>query len=479
MAVGSLNLGFCRETEMSSAALGHDRTFSEAAFLAAGHDHDDADAILVECVVKHPGNREYVQTFLSNLATKFGPPPTKPSHNELHAPSFQNAIDKQHWREVLSTGPRRLSLSLWHAPTLVALGDASLALGYTAPAALYYQYASEADPHRVDVLRKQAHAALVAGDANQALAAWSRVEEVEPGDEEAAQSIAAITIEQSRELSGLSSQTRSVEQRSVASGSGSLALGKQSRAVILPDEVQQSSVRLTPIQQLEAAIRYAPSNPEYYRELAPLYLEKNRDYDAEKLLSRGLELTENDPELRKLWEDVYMLRLAKKLDVAEQRQAAEPSEEHSDAVDELRLERDRMEMDIFVHRCQREPHNLAMRYELGMRLKRAGKLEKALQCFKEALPDAEHKSLAAYEIGDCLQQSGDFVESLKYYRLAADSAQGCQQIECKKQSLYRAAGLSAKLKLFKLAERHLVQLLAIDSAYREAPALLRGLRGQG
>jgi tetratricopeptide (TPR) repeat protein len=112
---------------------------------------------------------------------------------------------------------------------------------------------------------------------------------------------------------------------------------------------------------------------------------------------------------------------------------------------------------------------------LGLRLKRAGKQQDALARFKEALADSQRKCDAAYEIAYSLQQSGDPVGALRHYRLAADAALQASQLSCKKQALYRAAGLSAKLRLYKLARRHLAELHRLDPHYKEASSLLRAL----
>ena len=83
---------------------------------------------------------------------------------------------------------------------------------------------------------------------------------------------------------------------------------------------QADQHKRTPIQQLEAAVRDHTSNPDLYLKLAALYMEKDRDYDAEKLLSKGKELCD-DSRVAAYWEDVTMIRLDRKL-AAATRQAA-------------------------------------------------------------------------------------------------------------------------------------------------------------
>jgi len=171
-----------------------------------------------------------------------------------------------------------------------------------------------------------------------------------------------------------------------------------------------------------------------------------------------------------------MLRLEKKITMAQERAEVDETSESREALAELITERDRLETEIFVNRCQREPNNSALRYELGMRLKRAGKIPEAQQRFREALHDKQQKCAAAYELGECLRQAGQLTEALQYYRMAAESASGPEQLDSKKQALYRAAGLAARIKLFRLAQRYLSELIQLDPQYREAGALMHSIQ---
>jgi tetratricopeptide (TPR) repeat protein len=220
-------------------------------------------------------------------------------------------------------------------------------------------------------------------------------------------------------------------------------------------------MNLTPIQQLEAAIRECPSNPELYLQLAPLYLDKDRDYEAEKMLLRGQTAT-GDPRVRQLREDVTMQRLARSLVLAEQHVAADDTPESRAVLAQVIAERDRVEMEIFVSRRERDPGNAAVSYELGLRLKRAGKLQEACRPLEEALDDPAHRPAAALELGECLRHFNQVPDALKYYRLAAESATEPGQIEHKKQALWQAVGLATRIKLFKLAERYMNDLARID-----------------
>jgi tetratricopeptide (TPR) repeat protein len=232
--------------------------------------------------------------------------------------------------------------------------------------------------------------------------------------------------------------------------------------------------QLTPVQKLESAIRDYPSNPDYYVELIPMYLEIGRDYDAEKLLAKAKEMTD-DGRVRQLWEDVVMLRMSRKIAVARQQAAKDNDEEAKGRLEELCRERDKFETDVFVSRSKREPQNAAIRYQLGLRFRQAGKIREAMQTFSEALHDPLQKPLAALEMGRTHEDLREFPEALQRYRLAAESATHPEQLEARKQALYLAAGLARRIKMQQLAKRYLTELVGLDPRYKEAAAWLKEL----
>ena len=319
------------------------------------------------------------------------------------------------------------------------------------------------------------------GQLEQALARWQQLAQSQPDHVDAAVAVARLEIELNRRQAGL--QPRAVaaawlDHQAAGScrenaGDGADASAADGPAGGAPAR-NIPGLKLTPIQQLEVAIRDQPSHAESYLRLVPLYLEKERDYDAERLLEKGKEAT-GDARVRQLWEDVVMLRLEKKIDFARQEAERNDTPQARAELTQMRGERDRFAIEVFTSRCQREPDNLALRYELGLRLQRAGKLRAACEQFQEALADPAWKSAAALALGQCRAQFFEYPQALEYYRLAADSAAGLDQLAGKKEALYRAAELAARVKLKSTARRYLEELLELDPNYRAAAGLLESL----
>jgi tetratricopeptide (TPR) repeat protein len=309
----------------------------------------------------------------------------------------------------------------------------------------------------INALRAEARLAADSGNLDRAIACWEEIEDAFPGDSEAAQNLAQLPVLRSRREWGLEPPAKSAVQDAAA-----LLARKPliNRPIHYLDERnlqrvmnEGSEAKRTPLQQLEFVVRDSPSNPDYYLKLASLYLEKGREYDAERLLSKARDVTD-DPQVQELWEDVTMARLESKVAAAEKQFAAAPSEQTQTAYDEARRARDSFETRTFATRCEREPENAALRLELGLRYKQAGKLDQAYECFVAAIGDDMQKPSAAFEMAECLQQTGQLVEALQYYRICADSAVRPEQQPLKRRAYEQAAQVAEGMNLKPLANRY-------------------------
>lgn len=473
--------------------------YTEGMNLARKAEYDRAHQLLAECVIADPANYDFVDGFLLNLARKIRQTGAVAVADEGLRAVISQAVDEGDWAEVLRLGPQCLSFNPWHIPTLLAVAQACAAEGFEEAELRYLQMAYEAGPSDLEVNRHCGRSLARMKKFDEAINSWQRVGELASGDDEASRMVTALSIEKSRQRGEKErpplqredddepqttrprptapSQASKTKNRDHDTGEIDLAAVSSGQAIpieVNAAAIQPSEFRLTPVQQLEAAIRDYPSNPDYYVDLIPMYLEMGRDYDAERLLAKGKTSTD-DHRVRQLWEDVVMLRMSRKIALARQIAAKDDDEEAKGRLAELCRERDRFETEVFVSRSLREPKNAAIRYQLGLRLRQAGKIREALQCFTEALHDQMQKPLAALEMGRAHEELREFPEALQRYRLAAESAILPEQLEGKKQALYLAGGLARRIKMQQLAKRYLTELVTLDPSYKEAAAWLKEL----
>jgi tetratricopeptide (TPR) repeat protein len=168
-----------------------------------------------------------------------------------------------------------------------------------------------------------------------------------------------------------------------------------------------------------------------------------------------------------------MLRAKEQVEIAEQRAAQEGTEEAHEQVEKLREEQARLEFEIYKNRCDRNPDDASLQFQLGVRLKRLGNFRESLDRLKAGLEVPEHRASASLEIGEILQRYQQFPRALQCYRQAAQLAVGNPgATECRKRALYRAGALATIMKLTDSARQYLEELVKMDPNYLDAKSRL-------
>jgi tetratricopeptide (TPR) repeat protein len=239
-----------------------------------------------------------------------------------------------------------------------------------------------------------------------------------------------------------------------------------------PTSAATNQVQRTKMQELELAVREFPSHADNYLQLVPLYLERGRDLEAERLLNRGRAATANDPRVVALWEEVAVKVYENRVVHARRDAAENPTANSQTALAQILRERDKLETAVYSSRLQREPGNLALQYELGVRLKRSAKLHDAMKHLELALGEITVRALAAFELGECHLQLNDVPQAMRFYRLAAETALTDQAV-ARKHALYQASVLALRMKFWKNTVRYLRELNRIDPKFRDAATLLQ------
>jgi hypothetical protein len=230
-----------------------------------------------------------------------------------------------------------------------------------------------------------------------------------------------------------------------------------------------AKVVLTYRQQLEQAIVNHPEDETSYLELAELHLAEHRTYEAQRTLLKALNFS-NDVRVLERLEDVNMLRAHEHLEAARKRCRDEPNNEEAQQLAErLKEELGQLELEIFTHRCQRNPQDSQLQFQLGLRLKQVGKIRESLEPLQCGLAIPEHRAVASLEIGEILQGYKQYPKALQCYRQAVQLAATEEHLAaCKKRALYRAGTLAMNMKLRDSARQYLSELARIDPDYHEA-----------
>lgn len=429
-------------------------------------DFDYANQLFAQCVVEDPANITYLQAFLDNLEKKHADKkPGKIAGLKIksHRSTLAKAAAKGDWPAAFTAGCQSLALSPYDPTTLIALADACQELSIDECQLYYLKWALRNDGKNPTVNRRAALQLARMGQFDQAIACWQRVAEAKPDDEESRQAIARLSVEKTIHVGGYDSKDLSNEER--PEGDKTFNVSRLAKQAEDPEE----GVPLE--ERFQNAIAADPTDMDSYLSLADLYLQKNQLDEAEDVLSRAhqaagggnLLVTERS-------EDVQLRRARRQVEIADRQASEQPSEEAKRLLTQLRQQANQAELEVYAARSDRQPGNTRLKFELGVRLKRAGKIREAIPVLQAARGDSRQKTTVLLGLGECFQKIEQYKLALSNYEQAIESAgedSGETAPETRKLALYRAGVLATGMRELDRAERHLTELAGIDFGYRD------------
>jgi tetratricopeptide (TPR) repeat protein len=447
------------------------KVFEHAQRCAEKEDFNYATELFTQCVVEDPGNVIYLQHFFANLQKKYKDNKSGARFASLKISSQRSAVTKATakglWSDALKSGCAALALNPWDIPTLLAMAQACKELGIDECQLYYLRRALDANPKDIATNRQAALTLQRMGQFDQAIACWHRVEQAKPHDEEALQAISRLSVEKTIHEGGYDS---SVLMQSGGAGSPSkVSVAQYSRDSKnkIPTEVTDDELDLPPEQRFQQAIARDPSDLQAYFKLADLYVQQQRYEEAEKVLERALQASGGgDLTVRERLEEVLMRRSRQQQAIAEKNYEHDPTEENQQLANQLRGRANQVELEIYAAKAARDPHNLRLKYELALRLKRAGKAKEAIPLLQAARSDPQRKPQVLVELGECFQKIEQYKLALGSYEQAIEACEEPDS-EIRRLALYRAGVLATGMREFDRAERHLTELAGLDFSYRD------------
>ncbi|NOZ40985.1 MAG: hypothetical protein GXP24_12290 [Planctomycetes bacterium] len=441
------------------------KVFEHAQRCTTKQDYEYANQLFSQCVVEDPGNLVYLQEFLANLQKKYG---DNQKGSRLAGLKIKNkrsalikATGKGEWETALQAACAALTLNPWDIATLLALAAAYQELHNDECQLYCLRCALNTDAKNIEVNRAAGLALQRMGQFDQAIACWQRVQLALPQDEQARQEIARLSVEQTIDKGGYDPALLSGSQEGQPVPEVSVAqLSKDAEPVDdRPPEVR-----------LQAAISDDPTLAENYVHLADIYLHEQRFDEAEKLLDQGFSACgSGDLQIRTRLEDVQLRRVTHQLAVAEKRCEHDSGEEAKQLAHRFRIQANQVELETYAARAERDPKNSRLKYELGLRLKRAGKVKEAISALQGARTDSKRGMDVLVELGECFQHIEQYKLALSHYEQAIEALSGLNESESEiyRKALYRAGVLATGMQEIDRAERHLSTLAALDFGYRD------------
>jgi tetratricopeptide (TPR) repeat protein len=436
-------------------------------------DYEYAHDLLTQCLTEDPANLIYLQHFLGNLAQKYGNNKRGARFAGLKIKTSRMALSKAagkgQWRDAFAAACEALKANPWDTATLLDVADAYNELGSDECQLYALRWALDAAPKDATVNRRAAETLARLGQFDQAISCWRRVEQARPGDEQAAKAISQLSVEKTIQKGGYNQE---LLQGAVADPGAMetavrerVAQGRSDTAASTP--AKPKNVDSNRERELLDAVESQPAEISNYVELGELFTAQNRLREAEEILTRALAASGGgDLAVRERLEEAHLKRAHHQVLVAQRRAEQDKSPESADLARRMAAQANQAELEVYAARAARNPGNLMLQYELGLRCKRAGKFKEAIQAFQAARDDVRHKALVQLHLGESFQHIRQFKLALSSYEAAVEAADS-MQLDTKKLALYRAGVLAAELGDRDRAEKHLTQLAAIDFGYRD------------
>jgi tetratricopeptide (TPR) repeat protein len=446
--------------------------FDRAQQCAVKGERDYASDLLTQCVVEDPGNLIYLQHFLANLAQKYGNNKTGARLAGLKIKSSRSALkkatEKGEWREAFEAAANALRINPWDAQTLIALADACEQIGCPETEIFILRWALDVDPKDPIVNRRAAQAFGRMGQFDNAIGCWRRVQQAKPLDEESSKAISQLSVEQTIQKGGYQQEMLDGTAKVADLESAVRASMARGRKEIV-EAAQQAAkpVDTSREQSLMDAIQASPADVSNYLELGRVFSASERYQDAERILTQALQGTGGgDLLVREVLEDAQLARVHQQVEIAKRRAEQDKTEEAIELAKRMSAQANLVEMEIYGARSARDPNNLMLLYELGLRSKRAGKFKEAIQAFQAARDDARHRAQVQLHLGESFQHIRQFKLALSSYEAAIEACDS-MQLDTQKLALYRAGVLATEFKDLDRAEKYLTRLAAIDFGYRD------------
>ena len=436
------------------------KCFEHGSRLSTKGEFDYADQMFQQCVSGDPGNLIYTQNLLINLKRKYNNNKKGAKMAGLRTAGakarLKNAQRKKNWGNVIKAGLECLHYNPWDAGILGDISKACGALEIPESQIEYLKIALEGNLKNIALNRSAAIAFAKIAQFDEAIACLERIAAQQPHNQEVAREISQMTVNKTIHRGGYDHAETSLD----------VSVEKKAQ-----DKLTGGAMELSEEQQLRREIRRHPEEVTNYIHLSDYFFKLDDFEAAQQIMAEAAEATGAVRATEEL-EDIQLHRTRLELLRAKKRATESQKSEDAGLYKRMKEELNKRELAIFASRSERYPGDLKIKYNLGLRLKRAGNYEQAIKEFQQARNDMDRAAVASLETGECFQQIRQTRLALDAYKMAIDYCTASSDEETKKLALYRAGWLSMKLRDNENAQKFFSQLASIDFGYRDVSSLL-------
>jgi tetratricopeptide (TPR) repeat protein len=448
--------------------------FERANQVIATGNHDYGIQLLRTCCKLDPANLIYRQALRQTEKAKF--------KNNMRGSRFalltntaakvrvKAALRSGEYLKVLEYGEDVLVRNPWDVSTQMTMSVAAEALGQIDLAVWCLEQARQKNPQDVTVNRALARAYERRGNFTQAIALWELIRKAAPRDLEAqhkAKDLAASdTIARGHYEAAVSAAAATEGSKEKE---GETATEEQEEEAAPPSFLDRVAREVAPLLE---KIKNDPTNANAYLQAANVYRKADQVDKALEVLEQGLGPTGKNFDLSVELAELELEPFRRNLILADEKLKKEPNNEELKKVRiKLLKEINTRELDLFRQKSDRYPTENVHRFELGVRLLRAGQLDEAIRNLQQTRADPRHHWRSLLYLGYCFKGRNNWRLAQRNFE---DALAGLppQEESVRKELLFQLAQGHAEANDFARAIELGYELANLDFGYRDIGKLI-------
>ncbi|GIW78758.1 MAG: hypothetical protein KatS3mg105_0565 [Gemmatales bacterium] len=381
--------------EQRRAAVGQ---FERAQQVVARGEYDYAIQLLLSCCKIDPANLIYRRALRQVEKNKY--------KNNLRGSTLaiittsaararlKSAKRARDYLKVLEYGEEVLTKNPWDIGAQMDMAAAAEMLNLMDVAVWILEQARQKDPKNATVNRTLARLYEKRGNFTQAIQLWELVKEADPRDVEA--------HHKAKDLAASDTIIRGNYEQVVTGEQPSLPTQK-------PQPGGQPDTPEVPSTEAEAQTLYSkaladPTNPAPWLNLVNYFRKADRFEEARRALQDGLKATGNHFDLSAAAMELDIAAFQRDLDLTLAKLQEKPDDEALLEIrDRLIKEINSLELELYRKKADRYPTDRQLRFELGVRLLRAGQLDEAIRELQALRTDSRFQWKALMYLGYCFK----------------------------------------------------------------------------
>jgi tetratricopeptide (TPR) repeat protein len=383
----------------------------------------------------------------------------------------KKARTAKNWAEMDQAAEEGLVINPWDGQFNADLGEAARELGNLDVALFAYETATAPDsaPTNKEFLIGLASVYELRRDYRKAVATLERVMKLEPLNGAIRSKIQALGANEviDRGNYDVADTTREVRTDQPKLGyeesvKGGAKIG--SGEMLAPGESVEND--------LQRAIKKDPSNVALHHKLAEFYKREGRLEEAARSLKNAFDIG-GDANLREQMEDVQLDMVRKNVQFAKEAAARNPDDATAkqNAFD-LQKELREQEIEVFSHRIERYPNDLKLKHELAQRFMASAKHALAIPLLQQASKDVRLEAQVLVSLGKCFLAQKQNPLASRQFQKAIEKLNANDHPEPFKECHYLMGRLAEASKNYADAEKHYLEVVAVDYAYKDTTARL-------